>query len=116
MGLLAQSVQTIGQAAGQMSAANRGYVAQNFTPGAPSTPGTSPVYVNPATGAQWTSPNLAYIASLVPGGVQTPPNAGEDDTEAPNRAPSALANTAGSSGRPLNPLRLVDDRREGYSR
>jgi hypothetical protein len=82
-----QGLQQIAASANGVAAANAGYVPA-YTPGAPVTSTTPSAYVNPRTGAQWSSGNLALIAGLVPGGVKQQPNA----------VPSKKASETGTQG------------------
>lgn len=92
-----QSVAGLAQTADGIAAANKGYVPGTFTPGAPAVPGMARGYVNPQTGAQWTSPNLALIATLVPGGVRAPAPVAKAGPGSGTRGASPIAAPPGSA-------------------
>ncbi len=113
MALVMQSAQQLAMTANAVSAAKAGYVPVTFTPGIVATPDTPRTFVNPRTGAQWTSPSLARIASVVPGGVQasrapaspttSSPKSAADGTARAGDAPSTTPG-ASSSGTPPGPV------------
>lgn len=86
--LLAKSVQRVGETTSNVAAAKHGYVPR-FVPGSDPTSETPPVYVDPATGRQWSSSNLALIAARMPGDLESTPNAA-----APRKRPTAKAGLA----------------------
>jgi hypothetical protein len=60
MALLARSAQQLAGTANAVSAAKAGYVPSTYSPGVAASPETPPTFVNPRTGAQWSSPTARH--------------------------------------------------------